>query len=67
MTKLIVVHDSQGRIVVLGEIYPGPLDSIGVGAVPREGQFVFEVEKTGELAGKSVRDIHKAFRVDVAR
>jgi hypothetical protein len=66
MAKLIVVHDSQGQVVALGEVHPGPMEGIGVGVVPSQGQVMFEVEKAGELESKSLRDIHKQFRVDVA-
>jgi hypothetical protein len=66
MAKLIVIHDSKGKVVALGEVHPGPTEGIGVGAVPGEGQFMFEMEKAGELESKSLSEIHKQFRVDVA-
>jgi hypothetical protein len=66
MTKLIVVHDSNGQVLALGEVHSSPRKGIGSGVVPREGQSMFEVDKKGPLAKKSLRDIHKEFRVDVA-
>jgi hypothetical protein len=37
MTKLIVVHDSAGHVIALGEVPPGPFGNVGVGVVPTEG------------------------------
>jgi hypothetical protein len=66
MSKLIVVHDRTGHLIAVGEAYSGPHKNVGVRVIPQEGQFVFEVEKTREFKGKTLHEIHKTYRADVA-
>jgi hypothetical protein len=60
------VHANQGQLVAVGEVHAGLPEGIGVGIVPRDGQSVFEMERTPDLANKPLKEIHNEFRVDVA-
>ena len=63
--KLIILHNTKGEIVSLTEVRPGPLPGIGVGVIPPPEHSVLELEKTGELEGKNLRDIHNEYIVDL--
>jgi hypothetical protein len=66
MSKLIVVHDTTGHLIAVGEAYPGPHENVGIRVIAQQGQFVFEVEKTSEFEGKALHEIHQGYRADIA-
>jgi hypothetical protein len=63
--KLIILYDKKGKIVSITEVRPGPLPGIGVGVIPPAEHSVLELEKTDELEGKNLRDIHQQYIVDM--
>ena len=63
--KLIILHNKKGEIVSITEVRSGPLPGIGVGVIPPAEHSVLELEKTGELEGRNLRDIHKEYIVDM--
>jgi hypothetical protein len=65
MSKLMVVHDLEGKLIAVGEMHPGAPKGVDVFVQPRDGQGVFETERAGELMGKKLHEIHKAYRADV--
>jgi hypothetical protein len=63
--KVIVVHDSLGRIVSVTKLSPDAAKESGIGVLPNPGESVVEVELTGGNANRSLSDIHSAMAVDV--
>jgi len=63
--KLIVLHDSRGKILSVARFEPqqGKLRT-GFGMAPKRGQSVLELEASDELAGRPLSEIHETFRVD---
>jgi hypothetical protein len=67
MSKLLVVHDLQGKLIAVGEMNPGAApQGVDVGVMAREGQGVFEMERGGELTSLSLVDIHQGYRANIA-
>lgn len=67
MSKLLVVHDLQGKLIAIGEMNPGVApEGVDVGVMAREGQGVFELERAGELINMPLLDIHQGYRADPA-
>jgi hypothetical protein len=64
MMMLIILHDGAGRIVAMGESDPNAQKGTGVGIVPAAGQYVVEVEKSGELHFMQLKDIIHQYAVD---
>jgi hypothetical protein len=62
--KLVIIHDATGKMIAMGETDPDA--PRGVRAIPQDGQFLLELEKSGEFSSKQVRDIVAEYTVDVA-
>jgi hypothetical protein len=64
--KLVVVHDAQGEIVSVARAEPAPADGPegGVGAWPKRGDRVLELDVTDELATLAPTEIAAQYRVD---
>jgi hypothetical protein len=67
--KATIIHDEHGRIISISKI--GDLKEAGskfvkVGLVPGKGQRLIEIELNRELDRKTLLDLHKEFRIDVA-
>ena len=63
--KLIIVHDSLGRIVSVGQVlHEGKR---GFGILPKPGHMVGEFEAAGSIAEKTLIDIHNHCVVDVKK
>lgn len=66
--KFIVVHDALGKIVSIARVEPGVKQrkvGFSVGIMPQPGQSVLESEISGDLAKKSLSDIHNECCVDL--
>ncbi len=61
--KVLVVHDVLGRIVSVTQITPSLAQ--GVGIMPIAGHSVLELDIKGELAKKSLIDIHNHCCIDI--
>jgi|HubBroStandDraft_5_1064220.scaffolds.fasta_scaffold05372_2 hypothetical protein len=66
MSKLLIVHDLQGKLIAVGELNRGAPKGVDVGVIAREGQGVFETERAGELTGMALHEIHLGYRADIA-
>ncbi len=64
--KLIVAHDSKGKIVSVARVAPEVKGKVqaAAGLNPRPGRSVLEVDAS-ELANKPLGEIHEGYRVDV--
>jgi hypothetical protein len=62
---LLILHDTSGKIIGVGEVPTRKLKGLYARFVPGTGQAVLEVEKKGELSGKKLPELHRDFRVDV--
>lgn len=68
--KLVIVHDAEGEILLLGRV-AAPTRGTKKGAAfdagfhPGPGQFVMELPAKGEFAKKAVDQIHREYRLDV--
>ncbi len=63
----MILHDARGKILSVARVEPPAKDSpfqfgIGIKAGPR--QTVTELEVSGELARKSLEEIHERWAVD---
>jgi hypothetical protein len=64
-THLIVLHDANGKILSLGEIPAAKPKGLYANFAPGSGEAVLELERTKELAGKKLTELHRDFQVDV--
>jgi hypothetical protein len=67
--KATILHDEHGRIIAISRI--GDLKKAGskfveVGMIPGAGQRMLEIELSGKVEGRSLLELHKEYRVDLA-
>ena len=67
--KASIVHDEHGEIISISKL--GNLKEAGskftnVGMVPGKGQRLVEVDLSGDTEKKSLQDLHRDYRVDIA-
>ena len=66
--KVKVIYDPAGEILAILQAAPGPKKtgvSVAFGVDPGPGQLIADVELAGELANKSLSEIHEAYCIDV--
>ena len=67
--KTAILHDEHGKILSVSKV--GDLKAAGskfarVGMVPGPGQRLVEIELSAEDEKRPLRELHAAYRVDVA-
>lgn len=66
--KVKVIYDTAGEILAILQAAPIPKKtgvSVAFGADPGPGQLIADVELAGELANKSLSEIHETHCIDV--
>ena len=66
--KVKVIYDPAGEILAILQAAPVPKKtgvSVAFGVDPGPGQLIADVELAGELANKSLSEIHETHCIDV--
>jgi len=67
--KTTILHDEHGQIIAISKIVDlqkAGSKFVSVGMIPGPGQRMLEIDLNGELDSRSLRHLHKEYRVDVA-